>query len=165
MVNLEQAFFFVLSFCLFESESWPRMNKSAWWIFTQLFFCGGEFWPNCFTKEVNWWWILTQQFCCKGEQRWRFEVGRFKMPFDGCLATWHLAKMRCRGTVAPDSRSQGHEFELHVNMRVLSLSKALYSNLPLLTQVYKWAQAQAGKVTDLLCTEDWRTSHSNIIIW
>ena len=34
-------------------------NKSAWWIFTQLYFRGGESWPNYFGKEVNWWWILT----------------------------------------------------------------------------------------------------------
>ena len=77
--------FIVLLFSLFESETWPRKNKSAWWIFTQLYFRGGESWPNYFGKEVNWWWILTLQFCWKGEQRWRLEVGRFKMPFDACI--------------------------------------------------------------------------------
>ena len=66
----------VLLFSLFESESRPRKNKSAWWIFTQLYFRGGESWPNYFGKEVN---------CWKGEQRWRLEVGRFKMPFDVCI--------------------------------------------------------------------------------
>ena len=35
-----------------------KKNKSAWWIFTQLYFRGGESWPNYFGKEVNWWWIL-----------------------------------------------------------------------------------------------------------
>ena len=34
-------------------------NKSAWWIFTKLYFHGGESWPNYFGKEVNLWWILT----------------------------------------------------------------------------------------------------------
>ena len=34
---------------------------------------------------MNWWWILTLQFCWKGEQRWRLEVGRFKMAFDACI--------------------------------------------------------------------------------
>ena len=51
--------FVVLLFSLFESESWPKKNKSVWWIFTQLYFRGGESWPNYFGKEVNWWWILT----------------------------------------------------------------------------------------------------------
>ena len=35
--------FIVLLFCLFESDS---DYKSAWWIFTHLYFCGGESWPN-----------------------------------------------------------------------------------------------------------------------
>ena len=26
--------FILLLFCLFESESWPEINESAWWIFT-----------------------------------------------------------------------------------------------------------------------------------
>ena len=26
-------------------------NKSAWWIFTQLYLCHGESWPNCYTKK------------------------------------------------------------------------------------------------------------------
>ena len=47
---------------------------SRWWILTQ-----------CFWKEVNWWRILTLRFCWKGEQRWRLEVGRFKMAFDACI--------------------------------------------------------------------------------
>ena len=42
-------------------------NKSAWWIFTQLYFCCDESWPNYFGNEVNWWWILTLQFWWKGE--------------------------------------------------------------------------------------------------
>ena len=75
----------VLLFSLFESEFWRRKNKSAWWIFTQLYFCGSESWPNYYRKKVNWWWILTQRFCWKGEQRWRLEVGRFKIPFDTCI--------------------------------------------------------------------------------
>ena len=64
--------FIVLSFSLFESESWPRKDKLSWWIFTQLYFRGGESWPNYFGKEVNLvnlhptlfsrWWILTQLF-------------------------------------------------------------------------------------------------------
>ena len=32
----------------------------------------GESWPS--------------DFCWKGEQRWRLEVGRFKMPFDACVS-------------------------------------------------------------------------------
>ena len=81
--------FILLLFCLFESESWPKINESAWWIFTLLYFRGGESWPNCFGKEVNWWWILTLRFCWKGEQRWRLEVGRFKMALTHAL-TQHL---------------------------------------------------------------------------
>ena len=54
-------------------------------IFTQLYFRDGESWPTCFGKEVNWWWMFTQRFCWKGEQRWRLEVGRFKMSFDACI--------------------------------------------------------------------------------
>ena len=68
--------FIVLLFCLFESESWPRKNKSAWWIFTQLYFHNSESWPSCYRKKKD---------CWKGEQRWRLEVGRFKMPFDVCI--------------------------------------------------------------------------------
>ena len=48
MVNLEQHVFIVLFIFLFESESWSRKNKSAWWIFTQFYFRGGESWPNYF---------------------------------------------------------------------------------------------------------------------
>ena len=50
---------FIILLLLFESESWPRKKKSAWWIFTQLYFRGGESSPNCYRKKVNWWWILT----------------------------------------------------------------------------------------------------------
>ena len=39
---------------------------------------------------MNWWWILTLRFCWKGEQRWRLEVGRFKMVFDGCISALFL---------------------------------------------------------------------------
>ena len=55
----ERAFYYFIFFSLFYSKSWPRKYKSAWWIFTQLYFWGGESWPNYFGKEVNWWWILT----------------------------------------------------------------------------------------------------------
>ena len=86
-VNLWMNVHFIdLLCCLFESESWPRKNKSAWWIFTQLYFCSGESWPNCYRKKVKWWWILTYRFCWKGENRWKLEVGRFKMPFDVCIS-------------------------------------------------------------------------------
>ena len=30
---------------------------------------------------------LTISSCWKGEQRWRLEVGKFKMPFDACINT------------------------------------------------------------------------------
>ena len=43
--------FIVLLFSLFKSKSWPRKNKSPWWIFTQLYFCGSESWPNCYRKR------------------------------------------------------------------------------------------------------------------
>ena len=38
---------------LFYSESWARKkkNKSAWWIFTQLYFPNGESLLNCFEKK------------------------------------------------------------------------------------------------------------------
>ena len=42
---------------------------------------------------------------------------------------------------------EGCEFEPSVGLRVVSLSKILYSNLLLSTQVYKWVPAEAGKVT------------------
>ena len=77
-------FYFSL-FSLFESESWPTKSKSAWWISTQLYFRGGESWPNCYRKKVNGWWILTYRFCWKSEQRWRLEVDRFEMPFYACI--------------------------------------------------------------------------------
>ena len=51
--------FTVLLFSLFESESWPRKNKSAWWIFTKLYFHGGESRPNYLGKEVNWWMMVN----------------------------------------------------------------------------------------------------------
>ena len=41
----------------------------------------GESWPN--------------DFCWKGELRWRLKVGRFKMPFDGCIKQWLLAADFC----------------------------------------------------------------------
>ena len=60
MVNLERMFVLLFYyFFLCESESSPRKNKSAWWIFTHDYFRGGKSWPNYFGKEVNWWWILT----------------------------------------------------------------------------------------------------------
>ena len=82
MVNLERTcvllFYYFLCFKV-------NLTNTAWWIFTRLYFCGGESWPNYFGKKVNWWRILTYWFCWKGEQRWRLEVGRFKMPFDGWI--------------------------------------------------------------------------------
>ena len=38
---------------IIHGESWPRTNKLARWIFTQLHFCGGESWPNDFVVKVN----------------------------------------------------------------------------------------------------------------
>ena len=60
MVNLERTcvLLFYYFLCLKANLDLEK-NKSAWWIFTQLYFCYGESWPNYFGKEVNWWWILT----------------------------------------------------------------------------------------------------------
>ena len=80
MVNLERTCVLLFYYFLyFKVNIDLTKKKSAWWIFTQIYFCGGESWPNYFGKEVNWW------FCWKGEQKWRLEVGRFKMPFDACI--------------------------------------------------------------------------------
>ena len=85
-VNLERTFILLFYYflCLKVNLDLEK-HKSVWWIFTQLYFCGGEPWPNYVGKEVNWWWILTYRFCWKREQRWRVEVGRFKMSFDTCM--------------------------------------------------------------------------------
>ena len=84
----ERAFYCCINF-LYLKVNLDLEKKSAWWIFTQLYFCDDESWPNCYRKKVNWWWILNQRFCWKGEQRWRLEVGRFKMPFDALIkAKW-----------------------------------------------------------------------------
>ena len=87
-VNVQRTcvLFFYYFLCLKANLDLEK-NKSGWWIFTQLYFRGGESWPNHFGKEVNWWWILTKRFCWKGEQRWRLEVGRLKMPFNACINT------------------------------------------------------------------------------
>ena len=60
MVNLEPTcvLLFYYFLCLKANLDLEK-NKSAWWIFTQLYFRGGESWPNYFRIEVNWWWILT----------------------------------------------------------------------------------------------------------
>ena len=63
---------------------------------------------------------------------------------------------------APDSWSKA-KFEPCVRPRVVSLSKALYSDLLRLTQVYKWISAYAGKVTGLLCRRT--TWFVNKFIW
>ena len=59
-VNLERTciLLFYYFLCLKANLDLEK-NKSAWWIFTQLYFHGDESWPNYFGKEVNWWWILT----------------------------------------------------------------------------------------------------------
>ena len=60
MVNLERTYMFLFYYFLCVKVNLDlEKNKSAWWIFTQLYFCGGESWPNYFGKEVNWRWILT----------------------------------------------------------------------------------------------------------
>ena len=59
-VNLERTCVLLFYYFLYFKVNLDlEKNKSAWWIFTQLYFCGGETWPNYFGKEVNWWWILT----------------------------------------------------------------------------------------------------------
>ena len=60
MVNFERTcvLLFYYFLCLKVNLDLEK-NKSAWWIFTQLYFRGGKSWPNNFGKEVNWWWILT----------------------------------------------------------------------------------------------------------
>ena len=60
MLNLDRTYvsLFYYFLCL-KANLGLEKNKSAWWIFTQLYFRGGESWPNYFGKEVNWWWILT----------------------------------------------------------------------------------------------------------
>ena len=87
MVNLERTCILLFYYFLYFKVNLPRKNKPAWWIFTQFYFWDCESWPNYFGKEVNWWWILTWRFRWNGEQRWRLEVGRFKMPFDACIST------------------------------------------------------------------------------
>ena len=44
-------------FIIFFISKWNLTYKkvSAWWIFTRLYFCGGESWPIYFGKAVNWW--------------------------------------------------------------------------------------------------------------
>ena len=51
---------------------------------------------------MNWWWILTLWFCWKGEQRWRLEVGRFKISFDACINT-HTPTPTCLAYTSEDS--------------------------------------------------------------
>ena len=55
MVNLERTcvLLFYYFLCL-KGILTEKKNKSAWWIFTQLYFRDGESWPNYFGKEVNW---------------------------------------------------------------------------------------------------------------
>ena len=43
--------YILLLFCLFKSESLPKINKSAWWIFTELYFRGVNLDPNVFEKR------------------------------------------------------------------------------------------------------------------
>ena len=97
-MNLERTngSFIVLLVSLFESESWPKKTNQLSESSPYFIFRSGESWPNCYRKRVNWWWILTYRFCWKGEQRWRLEVGRFKMPFDACISinAWETFKMK-----------------------------------------------------------------------
>ena len=92
MVNLKRTCVLLFYYFLYLKVNLDLEKKSAWWIFTQLYFRGGESWPNYFWREVNWWWILTLRFCWKGEQRWRLEVGRFKMPFDACIKKYNFCE-------------------------------------------------------------------------
>ena len=46
----EQTFYcFIIVFIWKWILTWK--NKSAWWIVTQLYFHGGESWPNCYGKK------------------------------------------------------------------------------------------------------------------
>ena len=51
---------------------------------------------------------------------------------------------------ALDSWSQGSEFDPCEDLRVVSLSKTLYSNLLLSTQVYNWVPAETETITVFL---------------
>ena len=68
LVNLERTcvLLFYYFLCLKVNLDLEK-NKSAWWIFTQLYFRGGESWRNNFGKEVNWWWSLDLTILLK---RW-----------------------------------------------------------------------------------------------
>ena len=85
MVNLERTFdlLFYYFLCLkanLDLEKTIRLMNlhptlfSWWWILTQLFWKRGELMVN---PDLTIFW--------KGEQRWRLEVGRFKLPFDACI--------------------------------------------------------------------------------
>ena len=57
---LNELFYYFLYFKVnLDPEKNKQTNKSAWRIFTQLYICGGESWPNYLGNDVNWWWILT----------------------------------------------------------------------------------------------------------
>ena len=77
-----------LLFCLFESESWPKKTNQP-----------GKSWPNFIFAAMNLDSIVIEKrwtddeswpndFVKKGEQRWKLEVGRFKMPFDVCIGIY-----------------------------------------------------------------------------
>ena len=54
MANLERMCVLLFYYFLYLKLNFAlEKNKSAWWIFTQLYFCGGESWSNYFRKEVN----------------------------------------------------------------------------------------------------------------
>ena len=56
-------------------------NKSAWWIFTQLYFCSSESLLNCFGKKGEQM-VNLYPTILKGESRWRLEEGEFKIAID-----------------------------------------------------------------------------------
>ena len=112
-----------------ESFSWPRLFVNGLNLAFQNVqhgeswpypFPGQKSWLNCFENEVNWLWILTLQLPSSGKQRWRLEVGRFKLVFDGCIKIriWDLVLRLCRNL------NLANEYLLSIN--VIQVSKQLF---------------------------------------
>ena len=87
MANLEWTciLLFYYFLCLKVNLDLEKKQISLVNLHPTFFFTAVNLDPLVKEKKVNWQWILTKRFCWKGEQRWRLEVGRFKMPFDACI--------------------------------------------------------------------------------
>ena len=87
MLNLERKDILLFYYTAYLKANLDLKNKSAWWIFTQLYFRSSVSWPNCYRKKSE----LMENFDLTiSLKRWKEVKTWGGYRFKGLDALWHM---------------------------------------------------------------------------